>query len=454
MYLVAIASTWPLTSRAKARSCSSRSASSPASTTRSKLSSGNLASTGTSLSTLTIASTRSPERNVYWSWNASGGSESRSRFPSSSSPTPPRAFGGRSACSSRARSFARASICAAVPSSLPRRSTISVAVLPAFCWVASRRPSRPSRRRSTFASRSTRRRSMRSSIAPSCASTEPSKPSRTAGTERNSHQKPPATAVSTMNKATNVSMADERYSRRRTAKRRRAAAAALFLRHLLGARRAIFGHALLLLVHPFAAHRTVAHHVAGSFLSASEQLVQESHLRPPWGLSAKYRRCGSKKPPTPIQQLASPPTLAKKKPRTPAPPRPVQAPQRRDSRQRGAAGRVVASDQRARWLLYGLAALGPIALVVVLVVVLTGGHGSSKSSPSGKPPTIDYAALPGLQKGKAPWPPEYGSLPDRLRPLGLDQLSGEVLNYHVHQHLDIYINGKKTPVPAFIGIDD
>jgi hypothetical protein len=147
------------------------------------------------------------------------------------------------------------------------------------------------------------------------------------------------------------------------------------------------------------------------------------------------------------------PTLAKKKPRTPAPPRPVQAPQRRDGKKRG--GPVTAADQRARWLLYGLAALGPIALVVVLVVLFTGGNGhSSKKSPGGNAPKIDYAALAGLQKGKAPWPPEYGSLPDRLRPLGLDQLSAEVLTYHVHQHLDIFVNGKKETVPAFIGIDD
>lgn len=140
----------------------------------------------------------------------------------------------------------------------------------------------------------------------------------------------------------------------------------------------------------------------------------------------------------------------KKKPRTPAPPRPVQAPQRRDGKRRAVG---TATPDRSRWLLYGLAALGPIALVVVLVVIFSGG-GSSSASVNGPAPQIDYAALPGIQKTKAPWAPEYASLPDRLKPLGLDALGGELLTYHVHQHLDLFVNGKKEPVPAFIGIND
>jgi hypothetical protein len=143
--------------------------------------------------------------------------------------------------------------------------------------------------------------------------------------------------------------------------------------------------------------------------------------------------------------------LATKKPRTPTPPRPVQAPKRRDSKR--AAGPAGMSERNARWLLYGLAALGPIALAIVLAVVFLGG-GSDKKGANGPPPKIDYAALPGLQTTKAPWQPEYASLPDRLKPLGLNALSAEVVDYHVHQHLDIFIDGKKTPVPANIGIDD
>lgn len=111
------------------------------------------------------------------------------------------------------------------------------------------------------------------------------------------------------------------------------------------------------------------------------------------------------------------------------------------------------SERNARLLLYGLAALGPIALAIVLGIVFLGGS-SSKKGANGPPPKIDYAALPGLQTTKAPWSPEYAKLPDRLAPLGLQALSGELLNYHVHQHLDVFIDGKKMPVPANIGIDD
>jgi len=78
---------------------------------------------------------------------------------------------------------------------------------------------------------------------------------------------------------------------------------------------------------------------------------------------------------------------------------------------------AVGAQGRSPWLLYGLAALGPVALVVVLLVLFVGGNGSSTKNVTGSAPKIDYATLPGLQKGKAPWPPEYASLPDRLAPL-------------------------------------
>jgi hypothetical protein len=103
-------------------------------------------------------------------------------------------------------------------------------------------------------------------------------------------------------------------------------------------------------------------------------------------------------------------------------------------------------------LLYGLAALGPVALAIVLgVILLGGGDDGGLNRP---PPKIDYAALPGLQTGPAPWKPEYAALADRLKPLGLNALSAERLTYHVHAHLDVYVNGKKSPVPASIGIND
>jgi hypothetical protein len=62
-----------------------------------------------------------------------------------------------------------------------------------------------------------------------------------------------------------------------------------------------------------------------------------------------------------------------KKPKTPAPPRPVQAPKRRDG-SRGRAG-ASAGARRPPWFLYALAAAGPIALAIVLAVILLGRGG-------------------------------------------------------------------------------
>ena len=140
-----------------------------------------------------------------------------------------------------------------------------------------------------------------------------------------------------------------------------------------------------------------------------------------------------------------------KKARTPAPPRPVQAPQRRDGKPKRVP--AVGTQSQRPWLLYGFAALGPLALLVVVLVIFLGrGNSNSNTTVTGSAPTIDYAALPGLQKGKAPWPPEYASLPDRLAPLKLTSLGAEGTKLHIHQHLDIFVNGKHVTVPALIGI--
>ena len=161
MYFCAIASTWPFTSRARARAWRSRPASSSASTKRWKLSSGNFASTGMSASfSRMTASTRSPLVNPYWRSNRPAGRMSERRFASSISPTPPRAFGGRRSCSKRWKSFVRSLICAVASSTLPRRSWIraDVSVMP-----ARRRSTLTSispRRRSTFVSSSPKRRSI------------------------------------------------------------------------------------------------------------------------------------------------------------------------------------------------------------------------------------------------------------------------------------------------------
>jgi hypothetical protein len=66
--------------------------------------------------------------------------------------------------------------------------------------------------------------------------------------------------------------------------------------------------------------------------------------------------------------------MAKKKPRTPPPPR-VQAPQRRGDTRKTA--RVDDLGARHRMLLYGISAAGIVALVIVVLVVSLGGGTSS-----------------------------------------------------------------------------
>jgi hypothetical protein len=130
-----------------------------------------------------------------------------------------------------------------------------------------------------------------------------------------------------------------------------------------------------------------------------------------------------------------------KKARTPAPPRPVQVPKRReDPRTRpslGAANRNV--------VLGGAGIVALIAIAVGLWLAFGGGGtGSAKA--------VDWSTLGGLQTGPPPWNNGTATLPDRLAPLGLTQLSAEGTVIHIHQHVDLYVNGKKVTVPANVGI--
>ncbi len=137
--------------------------------------------------------------------------------------------------------------------------------------------------------------------------------------------------------------------------------------------------------------------------------------------------------------------MAKKKPRTPTPPRPVQAPTHRP----GAPRQRPAIDVDRRTLAWGAAVVAALALAIGLSVALSG------SSSAGNPaPTIAWSSLPGLQTGPPPWGPDLQTLAGRVPLLGLHQLSAEGSVLHIHQHLDLWVNGTKVEVPANLGIDD
>ena len=141
-------------------------------------------------------------------------------------------------------------------------------------------------------------------------------------------------------------------------------------------------------------------------------------------------------------------TLARavaKKVRTPPPPRRVQAPQRRETR------RAAGIPERPPWI-YAAAGALVVAVIAAAVLgfVLTRGSGGAEN----KAAATDYNALPGIRKTKAPWPPEYLYLADRFIPLDLTTLSGHNgLVLHFHTHIDIFVNGKKVKIPAYVGIN-
>jgi hypothetical protein len=138
-----------------------------------------------------------------------------------------------------------------------------------------------------------------------------------------------------------------------------------------------------------------------------------------------------------------------KKPRTPAPPRPVQAPKRRDTPKgrppaRPAVGGPSGGIPR-NWLVGGAGVVAIVVVAVVAILVL-GGGGSKRAK------NIDWASLPGLINHPPPWPNNNATLPGRLAGLGLTQLGTEGQVIHVHQYLYLYVNGQRVTAPPQIGI--
>jgi len=56
-----------------------------------------------------------------------------------------------------------------------------------------------------------------------------------------------------------------------------------------------------------------------------------------------------------------------------------------------------------------------------------------------------------MQTGAPPWNNGSTTLSLRLSSIGLSQLSAEQTAFHIHQHLDLYVNGKHITVPQAIG---
>ena len=128
-------------------------------------------------------------------------------------------------------------------------------------------------------------------------------------------------------------------------------------------------------------------------------------------------------------------------------PRAVQAPKVRSGKRRTQAD----VDRRNRMILYGVAGAGVVGLIVALLAVfVVGRSGSSTAHFDG--PSVDFANVPGLMRKPPPWPRNTAELEPRLKQIGVQLLPVEGNVLHIHQHLDIFVNGKHVTVPALVGI--
>ena len=85
------------------------------------------------------------------------------------------------------------------------------------------------------------------------------------------------------------------------------------------------------------------------------------------------------------------------------------------------------------------------SLILVIAALVVNGESAQTNSFA--------ATLPGMQAGPAPWLPEIDNLLSRLNVIKLPALYEEGNALHIHQHLDILVNGKPVTVAAGIGIN-
>jgi hypothetical protein len=100
---------------------------------------------------------------------------------------------------------------------------------------------------------------------------------------------------------------------------------------------------------------------------------------------------------------------------------------------------------RERRAFTGVVVLAVAAVVTVAVTsAVRGGTAGAVLAPP--------AGLPGDLTGPAPWPRNAGLLRERLSAIRLPTLAAEGTVLHIHQHLDVFVEGRRVVVPARIGI--
>ena len=95
--------------------------------------------------------------------------------------------------------------------------------------------------------------------------------------------------------------------------------------------------------------------------------------------------------------------------------------------------------------------VGAAAIIIVFSLWLVSCNSQKPVEPV---LNVNPETLTGIQRGDAPWPPETSSLKKRLKEIGLPALTREGTVLHTHEHLDIFVAGRKVPVPSDIGINN
>ncbi len=93
---------------------------------------------------------------------------------------------------------------------------------------------------------------------------------------------------------------------------------------------------------------------------------------------------------------------------------------------------------------------GPVRFVVSAIsiaAVLTACGGGEGASPNSSAPPA-----PTPSSGAAPWPRPADPL-SLIEKAGLTPAVREFFTFHVHAHLDVFVNGEPVPVPGGIGIN-
>ncbi len=96
-----------------------------------------------------------------------------------------------------------------------------------------------------------------------------------------------------------------------------------------------------------------------------------------------------------------------------------------------------------------------VGIAVVVIGLIAWVHVGAPQLGADTAKTVsDNVSLAGIQTGAAPWAPEIDNLKARLYADGLPLLAEEGVVLHIHQHLDVFLDGVPLAIPADIGIDE